>query len=75
MKTLSMPIAVATLALLLGGCGSNNNNDGGNASGAGSGGEFVATVRNTLTQAADAEPNTVDSIANSPNDSAEPETL
>lgn len=74
MKNLSIPIATVALALLLSGCGSDNDNGGsGGSSSAGS--NFVATVRDTLTQPADAEPAAVEATANSPEDSAEPETL
>lgn len=73
MKSLSLSI-VATLALLLSGCGDDNDNGGGTSS-SGAGGQFVAAVRDTLTQPADAEPNSVDGIANSPDDSGEPEAV
>ena len=74
MKNLSLSIAT-TVALLLGGCGSDNDNGGGGTSSSGAGSKFVAAVRDTLTQPADAEPNTIDGIGNSPDDSGEPEAV
>ena len=76
MKTLLAPIATLTLALWLGGCGSDND-DGGGASSANASesGRFIAAVRDTLGQPADAEPAAVDDIAADVDDSAEPETL
>lgn len=74
MKNLSLSIA-ATLALLLSGCGDDNDNGGGGTSSSGASGQFVAAVRDTLAQPADAEPNTVDGIGNSPDDSGEPEAV
>lgn len=74
MKNLSIPIATVALALLLGGCGSDNDNGGGGGSSS-AGSNFVATVRDTIAQPADAEPAAVESNANSPEDNAEPEAL
>lgn len=67
-----MSIAGVTAALLLGGCGSNGGGGGANSANGGSG--FVAAVRATLGQDADAEPTEVDG-GNAIDDSTEPETL
>lgn len=74
MKNLYLSIA-ATVALLLSGCGSDNGNGGGGTSSSGAGNQFVAAVRDTLTQPADAEPNPVDGIGNGADDSGEPEAV
>lgn len=74
MKTSLAPIATVTLVLLLGGCGSTNDNGGG-ASNLSPSARFIAAVRDTLGQQADAEPAAVDAIDASVDDSAEPETL
>lgn len=66
-------IAAVTAVLLLSGCGGNNDGGGGTNSANASGG-FIAAVRTTLGQDADAEPAAVDG-GNVIDDSAEPETL
>ena len=66
-------LATVTAVLLLGGCGGSDDGGGG-ANSAVTGGDFVAEVRTTLGQEADAEPAAVDG-GNAIDDSAEPETL